>query len=88
LEQTLSFINSEFYEAEKVKPGLENTEEFVSIQKKIKEFSENNLFGCEFPLGHLSGVEEGNKKIPVGNSSGKDGSVDVILSNPQLRWRD
>ncbi|MFA0181324.1 N-6 DNA methylase [Vibrio cyclitrophicus] len=112
LEQTLSFINRQLREEEKVKPGSETTEEFVSIQQQIKEFAQNNLFGCDFdpflcrasqmnavmasnamanifhmnsleyPQGHLTGVEAAKSKIPVGDSSGKDGSVDVILTNP------
>lgn len=112
LEQTLSFINHAFHEEDKVKLGAETTEEFVSIQQRIKRFAENNLFGCDFdpflcrasqmnvvmasnamanifhmnsleyPLGHLKGVDAAKKKIPVGDSNGKDGSVDVILTNP------
>lgn len=112
LEQTLSFINKQLHEEEKVKLGAETTEEFISIQQRIKKFAENNLFGCDFdpflcrasqmnvvmasnamaniyhmnsleyPHGHLKGVEPAKKTIPVGDSSGKDGSVDVILTNP------
>lgn len=112
LEQTLSFINKQLHEEEKVKLGAETTEEFISIQQQIKEFAENNLFGCDFdpflcrasqmnvvmasnamaniyhmnsleyPHGHLKGVAPAKKTIPVGDSSGKDGSVDVILTNP------
>ncbi|AWL13323.1 Site-specific DNA-methyltransferase (adenine-specific) [Saliniradius amylolyticus] len=112
LEQTLSFINNQLHEEEKVKLGAETTEEFISIQQQIKEFAENNLFGCDFdpflcrasqmnvvmasnamaniyhmnsleyPHGHLKGVDPAKKTIPVGDSSGKDGSVDVILTNP------
>lgn len=112
LEQTLSFINRQLHAEEKVKLGAETTEEFVSIQQQIKEFAQNNLFGCDFdpflcrasqmnavmasnamanifhmnsleyPHGHLTGVEAAKSKIPVGDSSGKDGSVDVILTNP------
>ncbi|WP_234933857.1 HsdM family class I SAM-dependent methyltransferase, partial [Vibrio anguillarum] len=36
----------------------------------------------EYPHGHLKGVEPAKSKIPVGDSSGKDGSIDVILTNP------
>lgn len=112
LEQTLSYINKQLHEEEKVKLGAETTEEFISIQQQIKKFAENNLFGCDFdpflcrasqmnvvmasnamaniyhmnsleyPHGHLKGVEPAKSKIPVGDSSGKDGSVDVILTNP------
>lgn len=112
LEQTLSFINKQLHEEEKVKLGAETTEEFISIQQRIKKFAENNLFGCDFdpflcrasqmnvvmasnamaniyhmnsleyPHGHLKGVEPAKKTIPVGDSSGKNGSVDVILTNP------
>ncbi|MFU8546065.1 methylation-associated defense system DNA methyltransferase MAD2 [Acinetobacter junii] len=112
LEQTLSYINKQLHEEEKVKLGAETTEEFISIQQQIKEFAENNLFGCDFdpflcrasqmnvvmasnamaniyhmnsleyPHGHLKGVDPAKKTIPVGDSSGKDGSVDVILTNP------
>ncbi|RKF20174.1 restriction endonuclease subunit M [Alginatibacterium sediminis] len=112
LEQTLSFINRQLHAEEKIKLGAETTEEFVSIQQQIKEFAQNNLFGCDFdpflcrasqmnavmasnamanifhmnsleyPHGHLTGVEAAKSKIPVGDSSGKDGSVDVILTNP------
>jgi type I restriction enzyme M protein len=112
LEQTLSYINKQLHEEEKVKLGAETTEEFISIQQQIKKFAENNLFGCDFdpflcrasqmnvvmasnamaniyhmnsleyPHGHLKGVEPAKKTIPVGDSSGKDGSIDVILTNP------
>lgn len=44
-----------------------------------------NIFhmnSLEYPHGHLTGVEAAKSKIPVGDSSGKDGSVDVILTNP------
>jgi len=112
LEQTLSFINRQLHEEEKVKLGAETTEEFISIQQQIKKFAESNLFGCDFdpflcrasqmnvvmasnamaniyhmnsleyPHGHLKGVDPAKKTIPVGDSSGKDGSVDVILTNP------
>jgi len=44
-----------------------------------------NIFhmnSLEYPQGHLTGVEAAKSKIPVGDSSGKDGSVDVILTNP------
>ncbi|MDP5131198.1 MAG: N-6 DNA methylase, partial [Paraglaciecola sp.] len=112
LEQTLSYINKQLHEEEKVKLGAETTEEFISIQQQIKKFAENSLFGCDFdpflcrasqmnvvmasnamaniyhmnsleyPHGHLKGVEPAKKTIPVGDSSGKDGSVDVILTNP------
>lgn len=112
LEQTLSYINKQLHEEEKVKLGAETTEEFISIQQQIKKFAENNLFGCDFdpflcratqmnvvmasnamaniyhmnsleyPHGHLKGVDPAKKTIPVGDSSGKDGSVDVILTNP------
>ncbi|HEY0924181.1 methylation-associated defense system DNA methyltransferase MAD2 [Rheinheimera pacifica] len=112
LEQTLSYINKQLHEEEKVKLGAETTEEFISIQQQIKKFAENNLFGCDFdpflcrasqmnvvmasnamaniyhmnsleyPYGHLKGVEPAKKTIPVGDSSGKDGSIDVILTNP------
>lgn len=112
LEQTLSYINKQLHEEEKVKLGTETTEEFISIQQQIKKFAENNLFGCDFdpflcrasqmnvvmasnamaniyhmnsleyPHGHLKGVEPAKKTIPVGDSSGKDGSIDVILTNP------
>jgi type I restriction enzyme M protein len=112
LEQTLSYINKQLHEEEKVKLGAETTEEFISIQQRIKKFAENNLFGCDFdpflcrasqmnvvmasnamaniyhmnsleyPHGHLKGVEPAKTKIPVGDSSGKDGSIDVILTNP------
>lgn len=112
LEQTLSYINKQLHEEEKVKLGAETTEEFISIQQQIKEFAENNLFGCDFdpflcrasqmnvvmasnamaniyhmnsleyPHGHLKCVDPAKKTIPVGDSSGKDGSVDVILTNP------
>ena len=112
LEQTLSFINKQFHEESNVPLGIESTEEFISIQIRLKKFAENNLFGCdfdpflcrasqmnvvmasnamaniyhmnslEFPHGHLTGVEPAKSKIPVGNSQGKDGSVDVILTNP------
>lgn len=112
LEQTLSYINNQLHEEEKVKLGAETTEEFISIQQQIKKFAENNLFGCDFdpflcrasqmnvvmasnamaniyhmnsleyPHGHLKGVEPAKKTIPVGDSSGKDGNVDVILTNP------
>jgi type I restriction enzyme M protein len=112
LEQTLSFINRQFHEEEQVRLGTETTEEFVSIQQKIKKFAENNLFGCDFdpflcrasqmnvvmasnamaniyhmnsleyPNGHLKGVDPAKKKIPVGDSNGKDGNIDLILTNP------
>ncbi|HCE2224755.1 TPA: N-6 DNA methylase [Vibrio parahaemolyticus] len=112
LEQTLSFINKQLREKEAISLAAETTEEFISIQQQIKEFAENNLFGCDFdpflcrasqmnvvmasnamaniyhmnsleyPHGHLKGVDPAKKTIPVGDSSGKDGSVDVILTNP------
>lgn len=112
LEQTLSFINKQLREKEAISQAAETTEEFISIQQQIKEFAENNLFGCDFdpflcrasqmnvvmasnamaniyhmnsleyPHGHLKGVAPAKKTIPVGDSSGKDGSVDVILTNP------
>jgi type I restriction enzyme M protein len=112
LEQTLSFINRQLREKEQVGLGKETTEEFISIQKQVKNFAENNLFGCdfdpflcrasqmnvvmasnamaniyhmnslEFPNGYLKGIEPAKQKIPVGDSNGKDGSIDVILTNP------
>ena len=112
LEQSLSFINRELHAKAKVALGAETTEEFINIQKEIKAFAENNLFGCDFdpflcrasqmnvvmasnamaniyhmnsleyPHGHLKGVDPAKKTIPVGDSSGKDGSIDVILTNP------
>lgn len=41
-----------------------------------------HMNSLEYPHGHLKGVEPAKSKIPVGDSSGKDGSVDVILTNP------
>lgn len=112
LEQTLSHINKQLHEEDQINSGVETTEEFECIQKRIKKFAEINLFGCDFdpflcrasqmnvvmasnsmaniyhmnsleyPHGHLKGVEPAKLKIPVGNSQGKDGSVDLILTNP------
>ena len=48
LEQTLSFINKQLREKEAISLAAETTEEFISIQQQIKEFAENNLFGCDF----------------------------------------
>lgn len=41
-----------------------------------------HMNSLEYPHGHLKGVEPAKKTIPVGDSSVKDGSVDVILTNP------
>ncbi len=41
-----------------------------------------HMNSLEYPHGHLKGVQPAKKTIPVGDSSGKDGSVDVILTNP------
>ncbi|AAN54519.1 N-6 DNA methylase [Shewanella oneidensis MR-1] len=41
-----------------------------------------HMNSLEYPHGHLKGVEPAKSKIPVGDSSGKDGSIDVILTNP------
>lgn len=41
-----------------------------------------HMNSLEYPHGHLKGVDPAKKTIPVGDSSGKDGSVDVILTNP------
>ncbi len=48
LDETLNFLNKRFHEEAKVPLGIESTEEFISIQDRLGEFTRKNLFGADF----------------------------------------
>ena len=45
---TLAHLNKTFHEEAGVDPTKESTEEFVSYQKRLKQFTKNNLFAADF----------------------------------------
>ncbi len=45
---TLSYLNKRYQDEQGIEPDKESTEEFVSHQKRLKQFAKNNLFAADF----------------------------------------
>jgi type I restriction enzyme M protein len=48
LVATLDYLNKRFHEEAQVAVGAESTDEFLSIQDRLSQFAQENLFGADF----------------------------------------
>lgn len=105
LVATLKLLLDKFRKEGGIDPERENTEEFLTIHERLREYASTNVFGAdfdpfliraaqmnmvlagdgrghlyninslEFPLGHLSDLQNAKREIPLG-------SIDVLATNP------
>ncbi|HCZ13079.1 MAG TPA: restriction endonuclease subunit M, partial [Candidatus Accumulibacter sp.] len=48
LVETLNYLNKVFHDEKNVRPGDEDTQEFISLRDRLADFAANKLFGSDF----------------------------------------